>query len=248
MLFSTEKSFLEVAPRNLLLDGTTEGRLSVAGACQLKVGQKFTLKSNTQPPIQVKITQFIDELTFFVGAHNKSVNDRVDVSAYLVADGANIFACKQPRPSIPPDDAIRGAYSEEPAMAFRNLLVDECGKALNAANPLPITGSITVSSNLINIAAQVTKISINTATWTLLERSGSTSPTGAGALASRKTILIQNLTGQDIIIQYDNGTIDNAISITIPDGIEKVYDYGPNIKFYAKSTTSGVDIVYEEGS
>lgn len=139
MVFSTEKSFLEVAPRPLLLDGSSNGVLSVVGACQLKVGQKFILKSNTQPPLLVKINQFIDDLSFYVGAHNKGVNDRIDVSAYLVADSADIFANKQPRPSIPPDDVIRSVYSEEPAMALRNLLVDECGLPHNKDNPVDVT-------------------------------------------------------------------------------------------------------------
>lgn len=244
MLFSTEKSFLEVAPRPLLLDGSIDGILSIAGACQLKVGQKIYLISDTELPLQVKINQFIDDLSFYVGAPNKGVNDRIDVSAYLASDNSNISARKQPRPSIPQIDVLRYVYSEEPAMALRNVLVDSCGTVIDENNPL----AVNPTPNIVDISAQITKIEINPTTWTLLERSGSTSPIGTGPLISRQVITIQNTTGQDIIIQYDNATTDNTISILIPDGVERIYDFGSNIQFYAKSVTSNVDLVYEEGS
>lgn len=218
MVFSTEKSFLEVAPRPLLLDGNSVGVLSVAGACQLKVGQKFILKSNAQVPLLVKVNQFIDELSFYVGAHNKGVNDRVDVSAYLVADGANIFANKQPRPNIPPDDVWRSTYSEEPAMAIRNLLVDECGAIIGKDAPLPIT----------------TKYPNNPLDVYIFHELDDGNPTYIGSVNPAGNWIIKELvtSGQDISTKYANISNNNAkttFSLAWADRVTLTYDLIDNL-------------------
>lgn len=139
----TEMKFLQVAPQTLLVDGGTDGKVAILGACSFfKVGQKIYLKSSSQSPKPVKICRFESDTEFIVGPFDKPVSKglgaRLDISAYTTADTATVSSLEQPRPSFGADHILRYAYAEEPAMALRNHLVDECGNALgsNADNPL----------------------------------------------------------------------------------------------------------------
>jgi hypothetical protein len=73
-----------------------------------------------------------------VGPVKGQITERSDISNYLLADGAVIVANEQPRPSIGMDDVISAVYSEEPAVALRNLLVDKLGNAYDSVNRFPI--------------------------------------------------------------------------------------------------------------
>lgn len=161
----TEMRFLEVAPQALLVDGDTNGKVAVLAACRLfKVGQIVYLKSSTEPPFKVKIKRFISDTEFYVGAVDKPIQDRVSTAAYLVADSATVNALEQARPAFKsPTEPIRYAYAEEPAMALRNLLVDEGGDPIgsNADNPLHTRlsdGSVNIGTVEANIEVHTTHL------------------------------------------------------------------------------------------
>lgn len=79
-------------------------------------------------------------------------------------------------------------------------------------------------------------MTLNTTTWTALP------PT---ALANRNAINIQNYSGDDIVINYDN-TVSGVVGVEIKDQSERNYDIKETIILYAKSKTGGANIVVEE--
>ena len=243
-----EKKWSSIAPRLLTADGTSAGLVPVADAIDYHVKQVVFLKGTALPNKQVQINSIPSQTEIIVGELGSKIDAFTDVSAYTTAAASTISSELQIRPAIPAKEYERASFEEEPVVAKRVVQVDPYGDLYSENNPIPVEGNLSVTESVIDTTGQITKIEITTVAWTLLERSASTDPIGLGPLTNRRVMTIQNLTGQDIIIQFDNTITDTTISVTIPDGVEKTYDFGPNIKFYARSTTSTVDIVYEEGA
>lgn len=82
----------------------------------------------------------------------------------------------------------------------------------------------------------MTSVVLNTTTWT---------PLPPMPLANRNAINIQNYSGDDIVIQYDN-TVPGFTGVLMRDQSERNYDIRDTIPLYAKSKTGGATIVVEE--
>ena len=147
----TEKRLYAVPSQLLISDGTSVGQLTVANSSLYVVGHIIVLSSSTQPPLRLKIKRIINSTTMFVGEEKTPIQQKTDISAYLVADGAAISAEEQNRPSIPEQEIERATYEEEPVIARRTILVDEFGNRYNNTNPLPttavISGDVTIGTD-----------------------------------------------------------------------------------------------------
>ena len=97
-----------------------------------------------------------------------------------------------------------------------------------------LTGEIRPSG--LNNAGRVTEVTINSATWTALP------PT---ALTDRNAIAIQNVSAQDIKVNFDTG-VAGFVGMLIASGSERTYDITDQILIYAKCTTGTVVINVEE--
>lgn len=145
-----EKKWERVSPQLLTSNGTSSGQLTVADPSLFKVKQKVKLFSNTMSPIFFRVNRITSpNIIELGGAENKDINDRSDLSAYLVADNASISADEQERPAIPPDAYERAVYEEEPVVAKRVVLVDQLGRKYTSSNPIPtsatFTGNLTIN-------------------------------------------------------------------------------------------------------
>lgn len=133
-----EKHWPAVAPVPFTIDGTVNGIMGVADARPYYVKQLVVLASNTQPAKEFQVKRIVGNL-ITLGLPTKDINQFSDISAYQVADNASLtVAREQPRPAIPPDQAARAAFEEEPTVAWRTLLVDEYGEPWDSDNPLPV--------------------------------------------------------------------------------------------------------------
>jgi hypothetical protein len=97
-----------------------------------------------------------------------------------------------------------------------------------------LTGEIR-PSGLTN-GGKVTEVTINSATWTALP------PT---ALTDRNALGIQNVSAQDIKINFDNG-VSGFVGMVIGPGSERTYDITDQIVVYAKSSSGTITINVEE--
>lgn len=88
----------------------------------------------------------------------------------------------------------------------------------------------------LQVGGLITEVTINSSSWTALP---------AVALTNRNALSIQNKSGQQIKINYDNSTV-GYVGMVIEDGGERFYDIQDNIIIYAKSSTSSCTLNVEE--
>jgi hypothetical protein len=94
---------------------------------------------------------------------------------------------------------------------------------------------ISVPSGL-KTAGLITEVTVTSAAWVELP----TTP-----LANRNAISIQNPSGTNIKINYDNSIVTYT-GIIIASGSERFYDITDQIPIYAKAESGSVTIVVEE--
>lgn len=98
-----------------------------------------------------------------------------------------------------------------------------------------VTGDITPSG--LRFGGRITEVLLSTTEWTAL-------PPG-GPLVNRNAINIQNYSGDEIRLQFDN-TILGFFGTIVLDQSERNYDIKDSILIYAKAKTGGATIVVEE--
>lgn len=128
-----EKFLKAVSSKPFSADGNVRGEIAVASATGLKVKQKVLLTSGTQPTLEVEVKRVFSGTLFAVGPTDGTINDRTDISAYLLADGAAVTANFQKRVSIPLKEIGRAVYEEEPTVAIRTVQVDQYGNILGGS-------------------------------------------------------------------------------------------------------------------
>lgn len=164
-----EKRFAAVPPQSFIADGTQSGVITIAAnSCTLfKVKQRVILTANTLPNLELEIKEIDSEENIQVGpvpgvpGVPSSIHARADISAYTVALGAAIFANEQKRTSIDNAEIVRATYEEEPAVAIRSILVDECGNKVNSDNPLPVAFDGTISIGSVSIVDGGNTLDVN---------------------------------------------------------------------------------------
>lgn len=142
-----EKRFPAIPAQLFTADGTADGVVTIVDATLFKVKQQIFISSNTQTPLGPLEVKKINTATqLVVGPVSGSIFTSTDISAFLLVDGAAIFANEQKRPSIPIDEIKRSTYEEEPTVAVRSILVNKLGHIYDEDNPLPamFSGSISV--------------------------------------------------------------------------------------------------------
>jgi hypothetical protein len=143
-----EKRWKAVPSQLFIADGTTDGKILIASsACHLfKVKQQVVLKSSTIPSHDTLEIKRIIDGAIYVGLKSENIDSRYNLSAYLVADGASIEAIEQKRSSVPFEEFTRAEYEEEPVVAKRVILVDECGDKYTEDNRLPVNATVNVTA------------------------------------------------------------------------------------------------------
>lgn len=96
------------------------------------------------------------------------------------------------------------------------------------------TGSFS-PSGLIN-GGIITEVTIDNVSWT---------PLPATPLDDRNALSIQNYTGQQIKLNYDNSVV-GYVGVILDDQQERQYDIKDTIIIYAKSMTSTCTVIVEE--
>lgn len=105
----------------------------------------------------------------------------------------------------------------------------------------PLDGNVAVTGTFspsgLRIAGRVTEVLLSTTEWTAL-------PPG-GPLADRNAINIQNYSGDEIRLNYDN-TVAGFSGIILNDQSERNLDIKQTIQIYAKARVGGSIIIVDE--
>lgn len=146
-----EKRWATVPVQLLTANGTADGQLQIPDAWKLRVGQTVLVKSNTQPTVRAKVKSVISKALFIVGVMDDDLDTVVDVSAFLMSDGASIsnLDANQVRSTIAPEDFMRAVYEEGPVVAIRSVLVNRGGNFLGSDADSPLY--VQLSDGSINI-------------------------------------------------------------------------------------------------
>lgn len=107
-------------------------------------------------------------------------------------------------------------------------------RALHVAIAGALAGSFSPSG--LNVGGLHTVVSINSSTWTALP---------ATALTNRNQINIQNYSGVEIKLNYDN-TVVGYVGVVLADQAERFYQITDSIVIYAKSSAGTVNVDVEE--
>jgi hypothetical protein len=153
-----EKSF-DAVSQPFTANGTVDGIITVADASGFFAKQKVTLRSSTQPPVQFEVRR-VTPTTIQVGVPGSAFNGPyANVSAYTVADSAEIIAPEQIKPTLKPDEIIQAVYARDPAVALRTLQVNKFGQAIDTVTGidgktrLAVDAAVTVSGLSVDLDA-----------------------------------------------------------------------------------------------
>lgn len=129
-------------------------------------------------------------------------------------------------------------FPSPPSGSFPAQLVsitDFDGTPFGPGHPLYVAGNFAASG--LRNRGLITETPINGTTWTALPSS---------ALPNRNAITIQNRTGGEIKLNYDNAA-SGYVGVVIATNSERFYDITETIVIYAKSAAAGpVTITVEE--
>jgi hypothetical protein len=190
-----EKRLAAVPPQLLTGNGPQLGQITVADASLYKVKQVIHIQSTTATPQAFEIKQIIDIHTMFLGPIGGNISAFSNVSAWLVADGAFIFANEQLRPKIPEQEVERATYEEEPTVARRVILVDPMGTKIDDSNPLPVAFDGTISIGDVSIVEGGNTLAVN--------------PDGSINVEVGKPVGLFNLPYDSIKATYPSATQEN---------------------------------------
>lgn len=146
-----EQKWEAVPPILFTANGTQYGVVQIADTKGFKVKQLVVLASSTQSEISLQVKRVISSTLLIVGPINpgqgkQSLASNSDISNYLVADNAYIYAAEQSKARLKLDDIEAAVYEQEPTVAKRNILVDPYGNLYDGNNPLP-TQNVGSASN-----------------------------------------------------------------------------------------------------
>ena len=204
----------------------------VASTTGFHTKQIVTLTAPGQPALDAEVKRVFSDTQLKLGP----IGDKITV-AYYQSDlayyiGGSISALEQNRNPMGADAVIRAVYQEEPTVAFRTVSVDKFGEIYGVDNPLPVQ---VLNAVPINQGGKTTIVTINNITWTALP------PT---SLTNRAAISVQNRTGQEVKLNFDNTTL-GYVGVVLDDGADRYYDNGSAI-IYAKSLSSSCALAIEE--
>lgn len=155
----SERKFYRIEPLALTSNGTIDGIVKVSNTYAIKVGQKVTIRSNTQQPRVLKVKGVLSETDILIGAFDTPITKGTDLTDFLVTDSAEVVVPEQKRPAIDPVDIQGMVFDEEPTIALRSHLVDWLGRSYEMNNPMPVQlsdGSIDIGTVNAQIEIQST--------------------------------------------------------------------------------------------
>lgn len=154
-----EQKWPAVAPQLFTADGGAQGQISVADVRGFKVKQFVVIHSSTQPDIRVQVKRVTKKTgKIIVGPPSDQqtqgkagLRTTTDLSLYLVADGAYLYAEEQDKVKVKPDDQDIATYEQEPTVARRVVHVDQFGDFYDGDNPLPVALDGDVSIAVVEV-------------------------------------------------------------------------------------------------
>src|ERR1039458_3600088 len=143
---SLERKWFQVS-QAFTADGSITGLVTVADVTGFYVQQIVNISSSSQPIVRLQIKRIEGTGSIYVGPQG-SIDERISVALYLVADSAIIYAAEQTKPRIKKEDQDQASWEHEPLNARRVLPIDDQGNAYGIDNPIPVAFSAALPSTV----------------------------------------------------------------------------------------------------
>lgn len=203
-------------------DGVTRYRIQAAGAAVLAT-------------LYVKSGAGTASVRWFdIGAGEELADTQTTLATHPAtsAGGTERQLVKRGHNSLYAEVTVAGGGAQVSLLAK---VVDEI--AYTSGDPLPVDGGTSGgSSGALAGPGRVTEVALTTGAWTALP---------ATALAGRQALSVQNRSGQEVKLNYDNAE-PGYVGVAIEDGGERHYDIDDGLVVYAKASDSACTIVVEE--
>ena len=99
-----------------------------------------------------------------------------------------------------------------------------------------VSGTVAATPAGLTIGGKITQVTLNATTWTALP---------VTAYPNRNSLSIQNVSGTEIKINYDNTTV-GYVGVTISSGSERHYLISDTVIIYGKAASGTPTIQTEE--
>jgi hypothetical protein len=159
-----ERNLAAVPPQAFTANGTSLGVVTIASTCGFYIKQAVVLQSSSQGELGFQIKNILSDTQLVVGPSNNKINsvpNYSDISAFLVADGASIWAPEQGKSPIPEKDHYLDVYEPAPLSADRIIPVDCHGNFYDSANPLPVAIDGTITIGDVSIVEGGNTVTVN---------------------------------------------------------------------------------------
>tara|TARA_R100000951_G_scaffold19275_1_gene16089 strand:- start:4943 stop:5884 length:942 start_codon:yes stop_codon:yes gene_type:complete len=133
-----ERTYDPIGPVAFTADGQDNGIITIDDTFCFKVKMDVVLKADGMEAQRFEIKRVLSKTQMILGAENKSLHSRSNLTAYVMGINPTVEASEQDRPNIPPADYERASFEEEPTLAKRVFNVDKYGKAYTVGNPFPV--------------------------------------------------------------------------------------------------------------
>lgn len=145
----SERKYYRIEPITLMQNGGIKGEVYIASTYGFKVGQKVTLRSDSNQSREYKVKKVESETLLRVGptSKNSTIVEYSDISDMTIADNSVIIMTEQNRPGLDSTEVISYVFEEEPAVALRTHQVDWLGRSYGENNPM----SVKISDGNIDI-------------------------------------------------------------------------------------------------
>lgn len=149
-----ERKLAAVPPQAFTSDGTSVGVITIPSTAGYYIKQGVILKSNTLQSAGFQVKNVLSPTQLILGPQDNSLNAPLkptDLSGYIVADAATIFAVEQNNFPIKPDDHYLSVYTPAPVSADRVIDVDPFGNPYGPNNPFPVSFDGTISIGEVTV-------------------------------------------------------------------------------------------------
>jgi hypothetical protein len=144
-----ERYWKEVPTQSFVVNGTTNGIVTLSSTSPYKLQQLVVVLSPSLPSIAAEVKAIFSDTQMAIGPQGTNPNMRIDLSSYDTS--ATISAPEQPRPAVPTQDIERFTYEEAPIVARRVVPVDDSGNVLKfVKNPGSQSKSMGVAVDNLN--------------------------------------------------------------------------------------------------
>ncbi len=143
-----ERMLAAVPPQAFTANGTAQGLVTIESTAGFYIKQFVSLQSDTLQPAGFQVKNILSNTQLIIGRPDNSLKaplNPLDLSGYLVSDGATISAPEQNNFTIKPDDHYQAVYMPAPVSSDRVIGIDPYGNPWSQNNPMPVEFDGTIS-------------------------------------------------------------------------------------------------------